>query len=237
MNDQERSEHKSAEKKNGEMRDALLYCAHDLREPLRSVSNFIQILFSRDIEVSEKERETYINSIINNMNRLNVFVSETLSHYAQETQTVDKVVDLKNIICDIMELLQMKIEVTKATIQIEQPLPKIRGNYIQIQHIFLNLIHNALNHAADRPLVIKVNHRLEGNFQYIIIEDNGISINASVPDDQFREKNKGLGLGLNLVNKFLFAHNAMMSLDENQEGGCTVTLCFPALEVPAEPLV
>ena len=227
-----------------EQEEFILIASHDLQAPLRKLSTFVERLTNKFTDLPE-EAKTYserIQAAVTNMRSL-IDGLGSLSEVAEAGKNFQK--------CDLNEVLQKVLNVQpeyKARITCST-LPVIEGNCTQLQHLFQNLIDNAIKFKKkDSPLQIVVDAKEINNeekksfnlaahrkYHKIEIADNGIGF-----EDQYSEKifqpfqrlhgkaeYEGNGLGLAICKKIAEKHNGMIYAKGNTDSGARFTVILP----------
>ncbi len=146
-------------------------CCHDIQEPLRNISSFLQII---NLQIQEKHFAScskYIEFAIKNILTLKDFVSEILQ---SNHVTVTDRFNIEQIINEIKVLLKFPIEERDCSIVMCGENCVIAGNYFEVFSLFKNLIENSIRHAKAAKLKIEISVISQSdNFVTIIFKDNG----------------------------------------------------------------
>jgi PAS domain S-box-containing protein len=148
----------------------------------------------------------------------------------------DAALNLNDVIREVLRLLEPDIakrRVAVATI-LEPDLPACRGDRVQLQQLFWNLMVNALDAVAtvsDRPKHVSLQSRHLGAEVVVEVTDNGIGIaNAdAVFEPFFTTKVNGMGMGLTICRTIASAHRGRLSAARHPEGGTTLSLVLPLI--------
>jgi two-component system CheB/CheR fusion protein len=215
--------------------------SHDLKEPLRKIQVFGNLLQETSKHKLDESETNYLGKIINSSNRMQMLIDNILilSRLSNNT-TPYSAVNLNEVIKLIKEDLEVSIKDKAATIIVEE-LPVINGIQGQLHQLFQNLISNALKFNVGQP-VIKIGQRectaiLEdgfkiksGDFYCIYIQDNGIGFDAKFSDKIFgifqrleQTSYEGTGIGLAIVKKIVDNHNGFIkATSEPGKGACFI---------------
>lgn len=190
-------------------------CSHDLKEPLRSISNFIQLLFERNSEYFDEESLIYVRHTLKGIDRMNSLIKDILlySKIAGQTASAKIPLDMNRILYDIKEIFSYKLSKIDACLNIAE-LPTILGEPTQIDQLFTNLIENAIKFRSEKPLIIDIFAVEKSLFWEIHVRDNGIGINEEYHKNIFtmfkrlhgKSQYEGSGIGLAICQKIVHEH-------------------------------
>lgn len=172
---------------------------HDLQEPLRSISNFLQLLNKQPNVVKNTESVKYISYAMDSIDKLKEWTSEFLlsSMKNPNMSGEERSFQLQDIIEEIKCLLKFQIEKRSCLIDIDKNIPPITSKKSPITSVFKNLIENSLNHAFthENSLQIKIYQNKEKVTEKnitIIFQDNGDSKRTINNSERY-------GLGMKII--------------------------------------
>ena len=112
-------------------------CSHDLKEPLRSIANFIQLLFHINLDHFNKESLLYVQHILKGIDRMNILIKDILLYSKVASKVLNEQIylDLNDIVTEIRETLDCSIKEVDAHFKIAC-LPTIFGSPTQIKQLF-----------------------------------------------------------------------------------------------------
>lgn len=230
------SEKENLKRNNRNLENFAHVASHDMKEPLRMIRSFSQLLErSIDTKIDDNEKE-YLGYITNSANRLNILINDILD-YSKLTQMKvgSEKIDLNEVFKQILTDFNLNAEKDIDTISIAS-LPTILGVESAITRLFRNLISNAIKFAKkDEPIKIKVNSTKENNIVTIKIEDNGIGIltdNQSIIFEMFSRlhaKNEydGSGIGLAACAHIVKMHHGKIWVESEIGEGSTFFVSLP----------
>ena len=218
----------------GEMAAGL---AHEIRNPLASISGPIQML-SKDIRQDETDRKL-MQIILRGKDRLDGFVKDFLL-LARPKQSERKDMDVKAIIDDVLESLRFSPE-WREDIEVIKNLCNqtlIYGNKVEIRQVIWNLILNAIQ-AMPEGGRLKIESRQvfidRKEYLEIRISDNGCGIEKKSRDSVFEPfyttKENGTGLGMAIVNRIVESHMGKIRIESKPGKGTDCILLLPQQEV------
>ena len=163
------------ERVNRELEEFAYVASHDLQEPLRMVNIYTQLLI-KDFVAHEPEAQQYAGLVQQGVTRMQVLIRDLLN-YSRTVQKAELPVgsaDLAEALSDAMSILKIRIEENAAAIT-AGPLPMVRGETLQMSHVFQNLISNALKYRkSGAPPEIAICARQDADGFLISVQDNGI---------------------------------------------------------------
>lgn len=224
-----RQKNKTLKDRNHELASFAHVCAHDFKQPLRTISSFSQLVQSEGLPLSETQQK-YLNHIQKSCTRLNELVQDILC-FAQtgmdkiSVGNVDLVELLSEIQADNHDLIQEK----NTVIQVEA-LGHVRGVKSSLKLLFQNLLSNAIKfNRAKTPTVSIKQSETEGLYIFNIT-DNGIGIKKADQKRIFQmfervdwQGYEGTGLGLSLCRKIIETHGGTISIHSKLHHGTTIS--------------
>lgn len=197
---------------NEELKAFASLASHDLREPLRMISSFMDLLDKRYGENLDDKAKQYIHYAKDGAKRLTLMINDLLDYSkAGFNLSQLEMVDLMGLIREVIELKSDIIRSSNATI-IYENLPQVKGIKVPLKTLFQNLIGNALKYRSlERHPQIIIRSEEEQDYWKFTIEDNGIGIEAGSLEDIFgimkrlhsSEKYPGTGMGLATCRKIV----------------------------------
>lgn len=229
---EERTAHLAAS--NAELAQFTFIASHDLQEPLRSVSSFLQLLQRRYGGRLGADADEYIGFAVDGAKRMSTLLNDVLA-YAQIGRP-----GLLPVRCDTAALVRDALEslgdLDSAEIRLGD-LPAVMGIPSQIHCLFQNLLGNALKYRAPgRHPVVAVSASLEdGGWARFTVQDNGIGIDPSYHDRIFkifqrlhrREEFEGTGIGLALCKKIVESAGGRLWVDSSPGQGSAFCFTLP----------
>jgi two-component system CheB/CheR fusion protein len=220
---------------NEELERFAYVASHDLQEPLRMVSSFLQLLQKRYQEKLDAKANEYIHFAVDGAERMKTLILDLLKFSRVNTSKEEhEPVDLNELCNSILVTYKHTIDKTKATINVD-PLPVISGSKTELVQLFQNLIGNALKYHAENPPVIKVGVKDDGLFWEFSIADNGIGIDQRffkkifVIFQRLHHKNEysGTGIGLAICKKIIERHGGSIWVESTAGEGSIFYFTLP----------
>ncbi len=205
--------------------------AHEIRNPLSSIRGLAQFVYNSFSKSDERKED--LNTIIQEVDRLNKLVAQVLDYAKLKVLNLASF-SLSNLINKIVELFKQEIKnkQIKFNLEISPDISLIQADEDQIRQILMNIIINAIQAITEKgEIKIKTEKSLLKGKPAIklIIEDNGIGIVDKdlnqIFDPFFSTKEKGSGLGLSIVYKLVEGHQGEIKV-ESKEGEGTKFIIF-----------
>ena len=203
--------------------------AHEINNPLQSVQNCIHL--ARRHELSDKERNQYLELADQEMDRLKATVSRVLDMY-RPASADRKLTDVNQLINRVILLIeeQSKEKRVKIHLDLSSNLPKAYVVSDQIHQVFLNMFLNSLQVMPDGgDLYIKT--KIADHGIQITIEDTGPGIPADKRDKIFQpfesSKKDGTGLGLTISYGIMTAHGGQLNIVKGRGRGACFEIIIP----------
>ncbi len=206
---------KALEESNKELEKFAYLVAHDLKEPMRMISAYVDILDKRLSGKLEEDELELFQFIKNGATRLKILLEGTLAYARFGTKKIQvENVPLDMIMTIAVNNLRESINETDAEIIKDESFPRVFGSSQMLVQLFQNLIANAIKFSVPNPK-IEIRSKVEGNTVRISIEDNGIGINPKYTDQVFTlfqrlnkrgGKYKGEGIGLSHCKRIVELH-------------------------------
>jgi len=223
--------------KNEELQDFASIASHDLREPLRKIQSFGDMLKRKYGTSLGKEGEDYLDRMQSAAKRMDTLLQGLLaySRVASNAQPFAPV-DLSFLIDEVVDDLEVRIMETGGTIN-KGGLPTIDADPSQVRQLFQNLIGNALKFCEGKAPVITIgSETVDSKLHRITVEDNGIGFNEKHLDRIFapfqrlhgRSEFEGTGMGLAICKKIVERHGGTITAKSTPGEGSTFIITLPA---------
>ena len=214
---------------NGELERFAYIASHDLQEPLRMVSSFLQLLQKRYGGQLDAKADQYIHYAVDGAERMKALIMDLLEYSRVGTGKEGfGWIDTSIVLREVGDIFREKIIDARALIEIGE-MPRVLGDKVQLTQLFQNLLSNALKYHSDQAPVIKIKAEEEASHWQFSISDNGIGIDPQFFDKIFiifqRLHNKsdysGTGIGLAICKKIVERHGGHIWVESAPEKGTT----------------
>lgn len=203
--------------------------AHEIRNPLNSISLFIQLMRQNS---TDPEQLDYQSKILKEIDRIDDIIRKLLDA-SRRTRTITSNVCIDRVIDNALEVFSPQIETGKIKVTrtyCDSP-PPIKADAAELEQIFTNLFLNALDEMnTGGHLEIQIS---EENGRVIVrVADSGGGISAdSLPkifDHFFSTKARGTGMGLPVVQRIVRIYEGNIAVERTSPDGTVFRLDFPA---------
>jgi PAS domain S-box-containing protein len=224
---------------NAELEQFAYVASHDLQEPLRAVSGYLNLLKQLYTTDLDPEAVDFVSEAISGAERMRELINGLLAYSRVNRKTNPfEPTPLKEVAEDACANLQRAITEANAEITIGS-LPTLPIDPIQITRVFQNLISNAVKFGGEPPALVHIEAEEHPTHWHISVSDNGIGIDPQYHERIFtifqrlhtRDEIPGTGMGLALVRKIVSRHGGDIWIDSDGETGTTVT--FSLAKAPA----
>jgi PAS domain S-box-containing protein len=229
---------KELEESNSELQQFAFIASHDLQEPLRMVSTYLQYVSKRTQDKLDEEDKKYIGFAVKGALRMKLLIEDILA-FAQIGRVDSKAhpIGVTSVVHDVKKNLEALIAENGAKIIIGD-LPAVRADTLQIVQLFQNLIGNAIKYRSEKPPEIFISAEDQGKYWCFSVKDNGIGISPEYKERIFvvfqrlhsdREKFPGTGIGLAICKKIVERHGGRIWVESQLGEGSTFSFTFPKM--------
>lgn len=222
--------------KNKELERFAYIVSHDLKEPLRTIKAFSEIIKSKYMPQLDENAVTYFEFIISSSERMTSLIEGILEYSKiDENAHPSELIDINDLIGKVMLDLNSSISESNAEIVYEN-LSAVYCNPVQIRQLFQNIISNAIKFSSknNHPRVVITSEEREVDVLFAI-SDNGIGISKENFDTIFsmfkrlhsRESYRGHGVGLALCKRIVEKHQGEIWVESDGTNGTTFFISLP----------
>jgi signal transduction histidine kinase len=229
---------------NAELEQFVYSASHDLQEPLRTMTSFLQLLERRNPDNLDGESKQFIQFAVNCSKNMRNLINGLLE-YSQVTlkEKTFKNVDCNLVVRRILDQLHASITQSGAKVEILS-LPEVYGEQVLLGQLFQNLIGNALKFCKDRPPQVEVGAEKQQEAWLFWVQDNGIGIEPRFFQQIFRlfqrlhgrEEYQGAGLGLAVCQKTVELHGGKIWCESELGKGSRFSFTIPFFKKAVEPV-
>lgn len=220
---------------NEEFEDFVLMAAHDLREPLREIASFSQLMAETSDGRLGSDSSASLERIQDGAARAQSLLTDVLDYWSPGIgQWNSSPTDMEAVLNQALLCLDKQIEERQAIVT-HDPLPTVSGDFGILSRVLQHVLRNAVEYCGTASPRVHVSCR-RGDHDWILsVQDNGPGI---APEFQRRifepfrrlhgKEHPGNGLGLAFCRKAIERHGGRMSMESKPGAGCTFSLTLPA---------
>lgn len=222
---------------NADLESFAWVASHDLREPLRMVSSYVDLIGKRLGDQIDEDTKCYIGYAVDGAKRMDALILDLLdySRVGRRGGTLESV-SLADAAAESLINLKVMIEETGARVDLARDLPIILGLRSEVVRLFQNLIGNAIKfRKPGQAPVVTVGCRLDGGEWIVSVADNGIGIDPQYHEKIFRifqrlvtkDQYEGTGIGLAICKKIVDRLGGRIWVESTLGEGCAFFIAFP----------
>ncbi len=220
---------------NEDLQQFAYSASHDLREPIRNVAVYSEIVATRYAESLDENGRMFLGFLQEGGRRLTTLVSDLLAYTrASRADLIEERVDARAVLGKALDSLAEAIRENDAVITYE-PLPEVYMGEVHLQQIFQNLIGNALKYrSADLPR-IHISATARDSSWCFSVRDNGIGIDPAYKEKVFGvfkrlhrdDKYSGTGIGLAICQRVVERYGGRIWVESESGKGATLRFTIP----------
>ena len=240
---------------NEQLKQFSYAASHDLQEPLRKISFFLdRLLTGIGPSINDENKQT-AERILNTTARMRNLIDDLLQYSNSTFGAVTfEDTDLAVVVKDVLDDMEAALLEKNAQITLEK-LPVVNGDSRQLKQLFQNLISNALKYQKKNTpphvlITCKIVERKtihtstnikknKEKFYKIVIKDNGIGFDQEYTDRIFKlfqrlhakHEYEGTGIGLALVKKVIENHNGFITVESKPDEGSSFNIFLPLVQL------
>lgn len=227
------------DKMNRDLDDFAYIASHDLKEPLRGIAAYCQILIEDYHDRLDDDGRRRLGALDSLCGRLERLIDNLLTYCrVGRVQTPEAKVDLNEIVAEQLETFRASQSDRDVTISVAENLPTVKGDASLIGMVLGNLISNALKYNASKRPRVEIGLTNDTN-PTLFVRDNGIGIEKKYHEDVFglfrrlhtRKEYEGTGAGLTIVRKIVESHGGRIWLESELGVGSTFFVSLPTADV------
>jgi PAS domain S-box-containing protein len=236
-----REAQRALERTNAELAQFAYVASHDLSEPLRMVSSYLQLLRRRYHGQIDEDADEFIDFAVEGANRMRALIEDLLAYSRAGRGAEPRPIDLGHVMADVLSSLAAAVADARAQVSVG-PLPTVLGDRLALVQVLQNLVANALKFRAGVSARVWITAEREHDAKWrITVADDGIGIDPQHRERVFkmfqrlhdREAFEGTGIGLAICRKIVERQGGEIWVEAREGGGSVFTFTIPAVPAPA----
>ena len=220
---------------NKDLQQFASVASHDLQEPLRTVTGFVQLLQKKYKNQLDPKADQFIEFVVDGAKRMETLIKDLLAYARVGSQGLElAATDAGAALRQAVHNLSMSIQETAAEITYGE-LPTVRADAGQLVQLFQNLLGNALKFRGEAPPRIHVDACRNEDHWLFSVRDNGIGIAPESLDRIFliferlhtRTQYPGTGIGLAICKRIVDRHGGRIGVESEPGRGTTFNFTLP----------
>jgi PAS domain S-box-containing protein len=227
IHDSKRAED-SLRKANADLEQFAYSASHDLKEPLRMVALYSELVQQNYAKVLDDEGRHFLGVLVQGARRMDLLVRDLLAYTQVTSVTEDESAeaDVRATVQQVLANLETAIGESGAAIHIQELPATLAVRDVHLMLLFQNLIGNALKYRGKDPPVVHITARQDGGMWRVGVADNGIGIAPEYREQVFgifkrlhsTEDYPGTGMGLAICQKIVNRYGGQIWVESQGEG-------------------
>lgn len=221
---------------NDELEQFAYVVTHDLQEPLRTISSFVQLLKKYSNAQLDERANDLISHVVAGTSRMQMLIDDLLTYAQVNASQTLKEIDCECLLNNVLADLSVTSGECNAIITHDK-LPVVRGIPFQLIQLFSNLINNAFKFQREQPPRIHVGVEENPDEWVFSVSDNGIGIEAQYSERIFRvfqrlhsrREYAGAGIGLAICKKVVEHHGGSIWVKSEPNVGSSFYFSIPKI--------
>ncbi|MFW6085911.1 MAG: sensor histidine kinase [Myxococcota bacterium] len=236
LEDRVRQRTEELRRSNEDLEQFAYVASHDLQEPLRAVSMYVQLLERRYADQLGADGKKFVGYATEGAARMRELIHDLLAYSRASTQEQHlQTIEAEDAFARAEATVRNALEEAGGQVT-HDPLPAVRADQTQLAQVFQNLLSNAIKYRSpDEPLQVHVWAERDGGMVTFHVRDNGIGIEPAYHEQVFepfrrlhtRAENPGSGLGLSICKRLVERHGGRIAVESAPGRGATFHVELP----------
>ena len=236
-----REAQRALERSNAELAQFAYVASHDLSEPLRMVSSYLQLLRRRYHGQLDEDADEFIEFAVEGADRMRALIEDLLAYSRAGRGAEPRPIDLGHVMADVLSSLAAAVADARAQVSVAS-LPTVLGDRLALAQVLQNLVANALKFRSGPSASVWVSaERMHNGMWRVSVADDGIGIDPRHRERVFkmfqrlhdREAFEGTGIGLAICRKIVERQGGEIRAGGREGGGSVFSFTIPAVPAPA----
>lgn len=220
---------------NAELKQFAYVAAHDLKEPLRTMSNYLSLLGERLEGKLDEKGERFWKTVLNSSHRMDALISDLLTYAKLGSKALaPQQVDMNEVVRKVIGDLQVVVSESGARVE-RHNLPLVFADGTQMGQLLQNLVANGIKfRGGNEPKLDIGANRISGGWMFYV-RDNGIGFDMQFQERIFlifqrlhgRDEYAGTGLGLAVCKRIVERHGGKIWAESKPGEGSTFYFTLP----------
>ena len=220
---------------NSELKQFAYVAAHDLKEPLRTISNYLSLLGERLEGKLDDKGERFWKTVVDSAGRMDALISGLLTYAKLGSKALaPEQIDMNEVVSKVLGDLKVVVNESRATVE-PHNLPLVFADSTQMSQLIQNLVANGIKFHDEKPPKIDIGANRVSNGWMFYVRDNGIGFDMQFQDRIFlifqrlhgRDDYAGTGLGLAVCKRIVERHGGKIWAESKEGEGSTFYFTLP----------
>ena len=224
------------QRSNEELKQFAFVTSHDLQEPLRTITSYLQLIQKRYADIIDPSGRTFIQAAVSGAARMKKLMADFLTFSDVETPNFAlEETDLNQVLQRARHNLAAALNESEAVLTYD-PLPVVMANEAQLTQLLQNLLSNAIKfHKPEEPPQVEVTAKRGDSYWTITVRDHGIGYDPKYSEHIFelfkrlhsRDAYEGTGMGLAICKRIVERHDGHIWSTSTPGEGATFSFTLP----------
>ncbi len=237
--EQETKQREELARSNADLERFAYVASHDLQEPLRMVTSYLQLLERKYKGQLDSKADQFIGYAVDGARRMQTLINDLLSYSRVSTraQPFEKV-DCEHILSLAIANLKIAIEESSAIITHDAPLPEVMGDKTLIAQLLQNLLGNAIKFRGEQTPKIHIGlaklgekeGRSDGSLNMTSLPPTSYKLSSHEPEWLFWVKDNGIGIEPQYRDRIFVIFQRLHTRDKYSGTGIGLAICKKIVE-------
>ena len=210
--------------------------AHEIRQPLAGILANAQAALRWLEQANVEEVREGLNGIVSDGHRASDIITNLRAMFKNDGQE-KTLFDINELVLSVLELVRVDLQKHEIELwtQLDDRIPEVVGNQVQLQQVILNLVMNAIESMSSlEPRVLRIETELsQSKTVHVSIEDTGTGIKSSdvarIFQPMFTTKARGMGMGASICQSIIENHDGRIWVSPGANGGSIFQFELPTI--------